>query len=61
MNRDNTIRTLKQITGFTDSELDVVLNHFVNKNFKKKTIIIETGKVSDEVYFILKGCIRFFV
>jgi CRP-like cAMP-binding protein len=60
MNSDNTIRTLKQITGFTDSELDVVLNHFVNKNFKKKTVLIETGKVSDEVYFILKGCIRLF-
>jgi CRP-like cAMP-binding protein len=60
MNIDNNINTLKQITGFSDSELEIVLKYFITKTFKKKTIILEAGKVADEVYFITKGCVRLF-
>jgi CRP-like cAMP-binding protein len=60
MNSTNKINTLKQITGFSDSELDIVLKHFVTKTFDRKTVIIEAGKVANEVYFIIKGCIRLF-
>lgn len=54
------INTFKQITGFTDSELDVILQYFKEKNYKKKTVIIETGEVADEVFFVVKGCIRLY-
>ena len=54
------INTLKQITGFTDSELDVVLQYFKQKNYKKKTVIIEVGEVANEVFFVVKGCLRLF-
>jgi CRP-like cAMP-binding protein len=60
MNSDKTINTLKEITGFSDSDLEIVLKFFENKTFRKKTIIIETGKVANEVYFIVKGCTRLF-
>ena len=51
---------LRQITGFTDGELDIVLQYFKQKNYKKKTVIIEAGEVANEVFFVVKGCIRLF-
>ncbi|HNL40215.1 MAG TPA: cyclic nucleotide-binding domain-containing protein, partial [Saprospiraceae bacterium] len=52
--------TLQQITGFTDGELDVVMEFFHQKNFKKKTTIIEIGEVANEVFFVVKGCLRLY-
>jgi len=57
---EKSILTLKEITGFNDKELAIVLKHFSRKSFKKKAILIEAGKVADEVYFVSKGCIRLF-
>jgi CRP-like cAMP-binding protein len=60
MTNDNIINSIKQITGFTDFELGIVLKHFENKTIKKKTNILKAGKIAKEVYFILSGCIRLF-
>ena len=57
MNDNNSI---KQITGFSDSELEIVLKYFETKNIKKKTILLQAGKIANEVYFINNGCIRLF-
>lgn len=57
---ESTIRSIQQITGFSDSELTVVLKYFVTKYIKKKTTLLPAGKVADEVYFIVNGCIRLF-
>lgn len=54
------LNTLKQITGFTDSELDVVLQYFEQKSYRKKTVIIDVGEVANEVFFVVKGCMRLF-
>lgn len=54
------INTLETITGFTSSELDVVLQYFRQKNYKKKTVMIESGEVANEVFFVVKGCIRLY-
>lgn len=54
------IHTLKQITGFTDSELDFVLQYFKQKDYRKKAVIIETGEIANEVFFVVKGCIRLY-
>ncbi len=54
------INTLKQITGFTDSELDFVLQYFKQKDYRKKAVIIETGEIANEVFFVVKGCIRLY-
>lgn len=54
------INTFKKITGFTDEELDVVLQYFKEKNYKKKAVIIEMGEVANEVFFVVKGCIRLY-
>ncbi len=34
--------------------------YFENKNFKKKTILLQSGKIANEVYFIVNGCVRLF-
>ena len=59
-NDDNINQSMKLITGFTDSELAIVMKHFETKTFKKKTNILKAGKTAKEVYFILSGCIRLF-
>jgi len=60
MTNANNINSFKQITGFTDSELEIVLKHFEPKNLKKKTTLLQAGKTANEVYFIISGCIRLF-
>lgn len=60
MINDNIINSIKQMTGFTDGELGIVLKHFEAKSIKKKTNLLETGETAKEVYYILNGCIRLF-
>ncbi len=60
MTNDHIIQSMKLITGFTDTELTIVMKHFETKTFKKKTNILKAGKTAKEVYFILSGCIRLF-
>ena len=60
MTNANNINSFKQITGFTDSELEIVLKHFETVNLKKKTTLLLAGKTANEVYFIVSGCIRLF-
>ena len=60
MENENIINAIKQMTGFTDSELDTVLKHFEEKNIKKNTNLLKAGAIAKEVYFILNGCLRLF-
>ncbi|MFN7883076.1 MAG: Crp/Fnr family transcriptional regulator [bacterium] len=60
MTNEKIINSIKQMTGFTDSDLGIVLKHFETKSIKKKTNILEAGTTAKEVYFILNGCIRLF-
>ncbi len=56
----NTINTFRQFTGFNDSELEIIMPYFEAKKFKKKTHLLDVGKVSNEVYYIINGCIRLY-
>lgn len=60
MTNEKIINSIKQMTGFTDSDLGIVLKHFETKSIKKKTNILGAGTTAKEVYFILNGCIRLF-
>jgi len=60
MTNNNYFNSFKQITDFTDSELEIVLKHFEKKELKKKTNLLQAGKTADEVYFIVEGCMRLF-
>jgi CRP-like cAMP-binding protein len=60
MSNDNNINSFKQITGFSDSDLEIVLKYFEARSYKKKTILLHAGKTANEVFFIIKGCIRLY-
>ena len=49
----------KYITLTKEEEKEfILLNTF--KSFKKGTVILKEGELSDECYFILKGCLRIY-
>ena len=60
MNDINKIEIFRQFTDFNDSELEIIMPYFEIKYFKKKTHLLDVGKVSNEVYYLIKGCIRLY-
>jgi hypothetical protein len=49
MINENIINSIKQMTGFTDIELSIVLKHFETKKIKKKTKLLKSGTTANEV------------
>jgi len=60
MNDQEKIRIFKLFTDFNDRELKVIMPYFEFKKFKKRNILLDIGKVSDEVFYLIKGCIRLY-
>jgi CRP-like cAMP-binding protein len=60
MNDINKIDIFRQFTDFDDSELEIIMPYFEMRKFKKKAILLGIGKVSNEVFYIIKGCIRLY-
>lgn len=60
MNDQDKIRLFKQFTDFNDRELRVIMPYFEFKIFKKKSILLDIGEVSNEVFYLIKGCIRLY-
>lgn len=54
------IAAIKELTGFSDSEIEVLLQYFEVKKIKKKTIVLNAGETAKEVYYISSGCLRLF-
>lgn len=54
-------RFIKYISGFinlTKEETDAVLENIEIRDFKKGSILLREGQISNEGYFVLKGCLR---
>jgi CRP-like cAMP-binding protein len=60
MDNEKKRQIFRQITDFNDKELGIVMPYFETKNFKKKTILLQTGEIANEVYYIVNGCVRLF-
>ena len=60
MNEAEKLKLFRQFTNFNDSELEIFMPYFETRMFKKKTILLGIGKVSNEVFYIIKGCIRLY-
>ncbi|HEU4497387.1 MAG TPA: Crp/Fnr family transcriptional regulator [Flavobacterium sp.] len=45
----------------SDTDGAMVLSYFETENFKKKSLLLKEGQICDRQYFILKGCVRFYV
>lgn len=54
------IYIFRQFTDFNDSELQFIMPYFETRKIKKKSILLNAGKVSNEVYYIVKGCVRLY-
>jgi CRP-like cAMP-binding protein len=60
MNEQEKINIFRQFTDFDDSELNIIMPYFEFKKFKRKSILLDIGKVSNEVFYLIKGCIRLY-
>jgi CRP-like cAMP-binding protein len=60
MTNDDIQNLMRQITGFSDADLELVMKYFEAKNIKKKTILLKAGDRAQELYFIVSGCMRLF-
>lgn len=49
-----------QYVLFSKQEKNIIKDYLTLKTFPKQTTLVDLGKVSQEVYFILKGCLRFY-
>lgn len=58
--KEQKIKIFKQFTDFNDSELEIIMPYFEFKKIKKKSILLEIGKTSNEVFYLIKGCIRLY-
>jgi CRP-like cAMP-binding protein len=60
MTEQEKIEIFRQFTDFNDSELKMIIPYFEHKKFKKKSTLLDIGKVSNEVFYLIKGCIRLY-
>ncbi len=60
MDEQEKIRIFRQFTDFSDSELEIIMPYFEPKEYRKKTTLLDIGKVSNEVFYLVKGCIRLY-
>jgi len=60
MNEVEKIKHFRQFTDFNGSELEIIMPYFETRKFKKKSILLDIGKISNEVFYIVKGCIRLY-
>ena len=60
MTEQEKIEIFSQFTDFDDSELKTIMPYFEPKKYKKKTTLLDVGKVSNEVFYLIKGCIRLY-
>lgn len=60
MTEEEKIEILRQFTDYNDNELEILMPYFEAKSFNKKETLLDIGKVSDEVYYLIKGCIRLY-
>lgn len=54
------IETIKVYTPLSEQELELLHHTAEKKSFQKNETIFTEGKISDEIYFVTKGCVRLY-
>lgn len=49
---------LEKNTTFSEQELLEVMAHILVNSYKKGTVLLKQGDISEKCYFVLKGCVR---
>ena len=52
--------TVEQFVSFSPKEKQSVQNHLIIRDVPKHHILVDLGQVAREVYFVNKGCVRFY-
>ncbi|GAA5221178.1 Crp/Fnr family transcriptional regulator [Membranihabitans marinus] len=54
------IQNIKLYTALTEDEISLLKQSVVKKEYRKNENIFTEGKISNEIYFLTKGCVRLF-
>jgi CRP/FNR family transcriptional regulator, anaerobic regulatory protein len=54
------IENIKFYTTLSEPETQLLQNSVDKKIYHKNEVIFTEGKVSEEIYFVTKGCVRLF-
>ncbi|RZT96163.1 CRP-like cAMP-binding protein [Ancylomarina subtilis] len=54
------IENIKAYIPLREHEIQLLKGAVDKKNYQKNEIIFTEGKISDEIYFVTKGCVRLF-
>ncbi len=57
---DNFWKFTDQFVSFSTQEKEQIKRQFTIRDVPKNQVLIDIGEVADEIYFINKGCIRFY-
>lgn len=52
------IKYLTKYTPLSDELSEIIIQSTIIKNYKKGTVLLRQGELSNESYFVLKGCLR---
>lgn len=55
------LQHIKKFISLDEAEEEIVLSYFKAETFKKKAILLKETQISHKQYFIVKGCIRFYI
>lgn len=53
--------SLAGLINLSDEQWVFVLSHFKSKTAKKNEILLEKGNICQNIYFVVKGCLRIFL
>ncbi len=51
---------LNKYVQFTEQEIDIIFNHLIVENFKKKEFLLPQNAICKRRYFIIEGLVRLF-
>ncbi len=54
-------KTFEGNTNLPEEQWAFVLNHYKPRTTKRNEILLEKGKISQHLYFVVKGCLRIFL
>jgi len=55
------LQHIRKFISLSESEEQTLLTYFEQEHFKKKQLLLEEGQICNKQYFILKGCVRFYI
>ena len=58
---DEIIKHIQKFIVLNEDEAEIVLSYFKTETFKKKQLLLQENQISNKQYFIVKGCVRFYI